>query len=128
MGRLLNELDDRFRVIVYEFLARCIEVKIPVLIVTTGRTIEEQREAVKNGTSWTMNSKHLPQPPDGLSLAIDVCPYEQYQLHGPDKLQWNAADPAWQTIGAIGRVLGMKWGITLNGKHIDLGHFEYIDE
>jgi hypothetical protein len=125
MSRLLNELDYRLKNVAFELLARCAEAGIPVMVITTSRTIEEQTDAVARGVSWTMNSKHLPQPPDGKSLAIDICPYEQFQLHGPDKLQWSADDPAWQQIGKIGEALGLKWGVIKDGTRLDLGHFEW---
>lgn len=103
-----------------ELIARCAEQGIPVLIVDTLRTLKEQEEFLKKGISWTMNSKHL------TGNAIDIAPYEIYQLHGPDKLQWNAADPVWQKIGFIGKSLGLIWGG--DWKQKDLGHFEMAVE
>ena len=124
MSRALSDLDSRLRPIAVELIARCVEAGIPVLIVTTGRTLAEQQAAVARGVSWTLHSKHLPQPPDGKSLAIDLAPYETYQLHGADKLNWDAADPVWSRIGAIGQSLGLKWGVVINGVQRDPGHFE----
>ena len=127
-SRKLNDLDIRMRVKVFEFLARLTEVKIPVLIVGTLRDQEQQKEYVKNKVSWTMNSLHLPQSPSNLALAIDIVPYSIYDAVGPDKLNWNETDPIWNLIGAIGVSLGLKWGVVVNGKRKDLGHFEYIKE
>ena len=41
------------------------------------RTIEKQREYVDGGTSWTMDSRHLPFLVDGLLLAhaVDLVPW-----------------------------------------------------
>jgi hypothetical protein len=128
MSRKLDDLDSKFKPIVFEFLARLTEAGIHVVIVDTLRTIEEQKENVLKGVSWTMSSKHLPQAPEMKSHAIDIAPYEEYKLHGPDKLQWNDKDPVWQRIGFVGQALGMKWGIVLSKKHTDLGHFEYIKD
>ncbi len=100
------------------FLAKLMEARIPVMIVTTRRTLEEQAEKVKQGLSWTMNSRHL------TGDAIDVAPYEVYDLHGADKANWDESDPIWQRIGNIGMALGLKWGVVTNGKRKDLGHFE----
>lgn len=108
---------------VFQFIARCAEVGIPLMIIDTLRTPEEQDANIAKGVSWTKNSKHLPQAPDMKSLAIDVAPYELWQLHGPDKLQWNASDPVWERIGVIGEACGMLWGGRWKVK--DLGHFEY---
>lgn len=127
MSRYLNDLDPRLRPIAYEHLARCVESRIPVIIVDTLRTIEEQRANVDRGVSWTMDSLHLPQPPFGLALAYDICPYLIWDANGPDKLNWDPTHPHWQNIGAIGSSLGLKWGVVKNGKRIDLGHFEYVE-
>lgn len=126
MSRRLEDLDYRLRPIAMELLARCVEEGVMVMIVDTLRTPIEQAEYLRRGASWTRNSKHLAQPPEGKSLAIDLCPFEQYQLHGPDRLQWDAKDPVWQRMGKIGEGLGLKWGIRISGRHFDLGHFELV--
>lgn len=101
-----------------ELLARCVEAGFAVFIVDTLRTAAEHRANLAKGVSWTKHSKHL----DG--DAIDLCPFEQYALHGPDKLNWDSADPVWQKIGVIGEALGLRWGG--RWKQADLGHFEYV--
>jgi peptidoglycan L-alanyl-D-glutamate endopeptidase CwlK len=116
MSRQLDDLDSSFRPLAIELVARCVEAGIPVMIIDTLRTREEHEANLAKGVSWTKHSKHL----DG--LAIDICPYDTYQLHGPDKLQWNAGDPVWQEIGAIGESLGLRWGGRWKQK--DMGHFE----
>lgn len=123
MSRSLDDLDYRIRPTVFEFLARCAEAGVPVMVIDTLRTPEEQAINIAKGVSWTTNSKHLPQPESGKSLAIDVAPYAVYELHGPDKLQWDGNDPVWEKIGRIGEKLGLKWGGRWKVK--DLGHFEY---
>lgn len=124
MSRSLNDLSYRFKPTCFEFLARCVEAGIPLLIVDTLRTPEEHAANLAKGVSWTQNSKHLPQDPDGKSLAIDVVPYEIWQANGPDKLNWNDQDPVWEKLGVIGEKLGMRWGGRFK-PHRDLGHFEY---
>lgn len=113
----LDSLDVRFKPKAIELIARLIEAKIPVLIVNTGRTEAEHQADLASGHSWIAHSKHQ----DG--LAIDICPYEMYQLHGPDKLDWDSADPIWQQIGLIGEDLNLGWGGRWAKK--DMGHFEY---
>ena len=125
MSRNLDDLDSRLKPIVFEFLARLIEQGIPVLIVDTLRTPQEQLDAVKNGFSSTLNGKHLPQPPEGKSKAIDIALYFEFQLHGPDKLQWDSTDPVWLKTGIIGESLGLKWGGRWKRPH-DPGHFELV--
>ena len=125
MSRALNDLSPRFRNQVFEFLARCTEAGVPLLIVDTLRTTEEQAANIAKGVSWTKNSKHLPQQPDGKSLAIDVVPYDIYtSAPGGDKLAWDSKHPHWQKIGEIGERLGMTWGGRWKSTP-DYGHFEY---
>ena len=56
--------------------------------------------------------------------AIDIAPYLVWQLYGPDKLQWDASAQVWQTIGALGEKLGLRWGG--RWKQRDMGHFELV--
>ncbi len=116
MSRLLSDLSPRMRPLAVELIARCVEQGIMVLIVDTLRTKAEQAENIRRGVSWTLNSKHL------TGNAIDIAPYETYALHGPDKVKWDAGDPIWQKIGAIGEGLGLTWGGRWT--HKDMGHFE----
>lgn len=121
MSQALNDLDPTFRPLAVELLAKLTEAKLPVLIVETRRTPEQHAINLANGTSWTMHSKHL----DG--LAIDLVPYSLYTLApGGDKLEWDNAAPAWQTIGRIGKALGLRWGGDWQQK--DMGHLEYVEK
>lgn len=119
MSRRLDDLSPEFKPIAFEFLARLTEAQVPVLIIDTLRTPEEQAENVAKGVSAILNSKHL------VGDAIDVCPFMTYALHGPDKLQWDASDPVWKTMGEVGEKLGLRWGGRWVRPH-DPGHFEYI--
>ena len=118
MSRALNDLAAPFRPVAVELLAQIVEAGVPVMIIETLRTPAQHALNLANGTSWTEHSKHL----DG--LAIDLCPYLIYDEHGPDKLQWDSADPVWQTLGRIGEALGLRWGGRWQQK--DMGHFELV--
>lgn len=118
MSRRLDDLSPRFRPLAIELLARCVEAGIPVLIVDTLRTPEEHAANLAKGVSWTPRSKHL------IGDAIDICPYAQFDAHGPDKLLWDAGDPIWERVGAIGEALRLRWGGRWRQK--DPGHFEYV--
>lgn len=146
MSRRLDDLHPALRPLAFELIARCTEQGICLCIIDTLRTTEEQEENIKKGVSWTKNSKHLPLMTHsggcpnydgttrdrcvescgfGLSRAIDVCPYEVYQLKGSDKLQWDANDAVWTRIGVIGEGLGLRWGGRWTAKR-DMGHFELV--
>ena len=118
MSRRLNDLSPRFRPIAVELLAQATEAGVPLVIVNTRRTPEQQAENVAKGVSWTLNSLHL------TGDAIDVCPYSQYAAHGDTKLLWDAGDPIWQRLGVIGEALGLRWGGRWAQK--DMGHFEMV--
>lgn len=125
MSRALDDLDERFKPVAIEFLARLTETGVPVLVVDTLRTKAEHQRNITNGTTKIKRSKHC----DG--LAMDVCPWDEFRLHGPDKLQWNATDPVWQRIGHIAERLGLRWGGRFNesekgkGDGWDPGHVEW---
>jgi hypothetical protein len=134
MDRSLDSLSSDFKPLAIEVLARLVERHICVLIVQTSRTLAEHKINLANGTSSTLRSKHLPRSMRGFETgtaddhkadAIDLCPFDEYQLHGPDKLMWNAADPAWVEIGDVGEMLGLRWGGRWKNPH-DPGHLEYV--
>ena len=117
MSRSLDDLSPRFRPLAMELLARCVEAGLLVMIVDTLRTTAEHADNLRRGVSWTPHSKHL----DG--DAIDIAPYEVWMATGPDKLQWDAENPVWLKLGAIGESIGLRWGG--RWRQQDLGHFEY---
>jgi hypothetical protein len=126
MSRKLDDLSDRFKPKAIELIARCAEAGIPILIINTLRTESDQLANIAKGVSWTRNSRHLAQPWSNKAEAIDVAPYETWQAYGPDKINWDASDPVWVTIGEIGEKLGLRWGGRWTQR--DMGHFEYLRE
>lgn len=133
MSRLIEDLHPYFRDKASLFVVALVEARIPIIITDTLRTWEEHQANLARGASWTKVSLHLEHTHRGSTmlkgaLAIDVVPYETYELHGPDKLQWNRNDPIWARMGAIGRTLGLKWGVwQWEGGvlvNVDPGHFE----
>lgn len=131
MSRTLDDLSSPFRPKVFELLARLVEKGIPVLIVDTLRTEAEHASNLAKGVSWTARSKHLPRklrgwpttdPDAEKSDAIDLCPWEQYDAHGPDKLGWEPGHPGWNVIRDEAEKLGLRSGSRWKQK--DLGHVE----
>ena len=134
MSRTLDDLSSACKPRAFELLARLVERSIHVLIVDTLRTPEEHVKHLASGASRTKFSRHLPRilrevnyppshPDAHKSDAIDLCPYEVFALHGPDKLQWDPRDPAWKIIGELGESLGFVWGGRWQAPH-DPGHLE----
>ena len=130
MATSLNLLDSRFRPLAEDLIAQYeASTRERLRIITTGRTPEEQAQALKNKTSWTKNSKHLPQPPEGKSLAIDLCPPQYLTIK-----EWNPTGALWWTLAEIAVSLGLRSGMDWNDKglprlgvvrpHWDPGHSE----
>ena len=133
MSRLLNDLSSDLQPKAFELLARLTERGVMVMIVDTLRTPAEHQANLKAGTSAAKFSRHLPRamrrfcgsddPNREKSDAMDVCPYETYALHGPDKLKWDVTDAAWKVIGEEAQKLGLVWGGFWKTPH-DPGHVE----
>lgn len=78
---------------------------IALAVIETARDAERQAHYRRIGTSRTLKSLHLPQPPHGLSLAFDVAPKDYLRDKG-----WNPGGELWDRLGEIGRALGLEWG------------------
>jgi D-alanyl-D-alanine carboxypeptidase len=121
MGRDLDELASYMLPLAQALLDACAAAGEPCRVVDTGRTPQEQELKLAQGVSWTMRSKHEPQPPEMKSEAIDIVPLSILSEHKPD---WDPSNTAWITIGAIGEGLGLHWGGRF--PHPDPGHFQYV--
>lgn len=126
VGSNLNELNLNFRLKADKLLAALEAAGIRVKVITTGRSLEAQAEAVAHGVSWTKHGPHQ----DG--AAIDVAPPELMSMKN-----WAPGHPLWKQIGEIGCSLGLGlvWGGTwrrdsappyggMDGNKWDPGHFE----
>jgi hypothetical protein len=130
-SRSLSDLDDRFRPLAEKLIAQCESAGIHLTTICTLRSKEEQELAVLAGVSWTDNSLHLPQPPDGKALAIDIAP----TVYLTEK-NWNPTGDLWWQIATIAHSLGMRSGMDWDGDGLppvgsirkcwDPGHCEYV--
>lgn len=114
MAKLSRDMDDLHEAVRSVALIG-LERHPNVFISETGRTIEQQKENIKNGVSWTMDSKHLMNPK---STAFDIG-YRGDELYPKD-------DKEWQPFRATMEALGMVCGYTLWGK--DKMHFQATDK
>lgn len=111
MSRLLKDLDPDFYWNACEFLAKCVESRLNVLIIETLRSQAQHDENVKNKVSWTQHCKHL------TGNAIDVGVVELLTLPN-----WAPDHPLWDRLGKIGESCGLGWGG--RWKKRDCVHFE----
>ena len=118
----LTEAASYFAPLITELLDKCDAAGVSCRIVDIGRSSAEQQVKISTGVSWTQNSKHLPQPPEQLSEAVDIVPLVVLNEHKPD---WDPGNEAWQVIGRVGKELGLRWGGDWQ-KHPDPSHFEYV--
>lgn len=115
MSKSLDDLSPRFQPKAFELLARLMIANIPVIVVDTLRTQEEQEAYIRAGVSWTAKSKHL------IGEAIDLVPRSVVQYKG-----WSPWHPDWEKLGAIGEAIGLVWGGRWRQR--DLGHFEIKED
>lgn len=97
---------------VHPSLVQCVRLAIVRTTVDFGvhdgiRTLQEQREYLRKGTSTTMNSKHLPQR-DGYGHAVDLVPY----INGQLRWEW---EPIYRIAAAMCSAarelqLPLRWG------------------
>jgi len=130
-SRDLNDLDPRLRPLADSLIAACEAAGCPVTVITTLRSLPEQEHAVAIGVSWTLNSKHLPQPPSGKSLALDLCPTEYLTMKN-----WNPDGPLWWVIAQAAVALGLRSGMDWKDRGLppvgqtrpswDPGHSEWV--
>jgi|SRR5882724_1945824 len=126
MGRSLDELASYFIPLVDELISQAEDAGLQPIIEDTGRTPSEQTLKVASGVSWTSKSKHLPQPPEMKSEAIDIVPRACIALK---YWGWNGtianSHPNWGELIAIARkIKNIRCGVDF--PHADPGHFEYV--
>ena len=85
-----------------------IKMKVDISVVDGARTIEEQRENVDNGVSWTMDSRHLVDPTDGLCFAVDIYPWYLGETNHNEFLYAKIAKAMFQAAIELG--VDIEWG------------------
>jgi len=123
MGKSLDELDSATRLLADQLLTLATEAGLDPVIEDTGRTPDEQAGKVALGVSWTRNSLHLPQPPEGKARAIDIVPRACLSLK---YWGWNGtvmnSDWRWGKLIELGESVGLESGVHF--PHPDPGHFQ----
>jgi len=96
---------------------RAIEITEVDFGVTEGlRTKERQAKMVAQGSSWTMNSRHL------TGHAVDLVAYEDGQVSWAWPLYYKINDAMQRAAAEFG--IKIKWGGTWKGRQKDGPHFQ----
>jgi len=122
MGKSLDALASYMKALAILLLERCAVAGIPLTVEDTDRDEATQAADVAAGRSWTTHSKHLPQPSEMKSEAIDCVPtalliVKQWGWYGTIE----TSDPRWLQMEWGGR-----WPVNPPHSRPDPGHFQYV--
>ena len=80
---------------------------VPFKIMETARSVAQQKENIKKGVSWTMNSRHIVSD-DGLCRAADVVPL----VNGKVSWSWPVYFKLAPQMKAAAKAVGVpvEWG------------------
>lgn len=139
--RSLDSLSSAFYNSACEWVARVTARGVAVMVIQTSRTAQEHAANLAAGTSGTSLSLHLPRrlriatlqglAGGGLGLdaekadAMDIAPYDVYQISGPDKIKWDAHHPAFGVIAEEAERVGLRSGARWISP-FDPGHAELV--
>lgn len=92
--------------------------EIPLSVIETARDLERQRYYKLIGSSKTLKSSHLPQPPNGKSLAVDAAPKSVLLLKnwGAPLKKGAPPHPDWLAYTAEARSAGLLCGADWAGQ------------
>ena len=109
------------------FVSAAEDCPVRIEIGETLRTKNRQAELVRAGASWTMNSRHLAHPDDGLSRAVDFLCYVGDTLRWDWPLYAKAAEHIKRRAEELGIqiVWGGDWKKLRDGPHIELSRQTY---
>jgi peptidoglycan L-alanyl-D-glutamate endopeptidase CwlK len=111
----INKLAPHTKAAALKWYDFCKKNGIEVLIYETTRTIEEQRENIKKGVSWTMKSYHL------VGQALDFVPVDS-----KGNALWDGYSlPQVQKAIQYAKSIGFEWGGDWNPPQIDKPHLQY---
>jgi peptidoglycan L-alanyl-D-glutamate endopeptidase CwlK len=127
-SRKLEDLHPDVRPLAEAFLRAAEDEGIDVLVICTWRSGIEQAALYALGRTAKGKIVTNARPGESLhnvmlngmpaSRALDVVP----TIYG--KPIWDASNPLWDRLGAIGRSVGLSWAGDWKGKLLEKGHFE----
>lgn len=91
------------------------------------RTIERQRQLLRQGSTRTLRSRHLPHLADGLARAVDVAPFVGGEVSWAWPLYYRLALTIKETAVAQGIAIewGGDWKTFRDGPHWQLPRQQY---
>lgn len=128
-SRSFNDLQPQMRAMVEELLRRAADAGIPLTVTFTARSMATQAALYAQGR--TRPGPIVTNARPGYSyhnfgLALDVVPTELLALPrwGDTPEHQARADALWNTVGAIGKAIGFRWGGDFTAIR-DRPHFEW---
>ena len=120
-SRSLDELHPIVREKVECFLDQCEQNGIDLLVTSTYRDFESQEALYAQGRTAPgriVTNARSGQSYHNYRCAVDVVPIRN------GKAIWDAKDPVWQRIGALGKAAGLEWAGDWK-RFKEFPHFQY---
>ena len=122
MSRKLEDLLPEVQPLERTFVAECANQGIPVLIIQTFRTVQEQNELYAQGR--TKPGKIVTNAKGGYSWHNFKRAFDAVPIDSKGQPSWNAPQSIWQKMGQIAKDCGLEWGGSWSG-FLDLDHFQF---
>lgn len=120
LGRASNQHLEGGKPDIVAVVRRAIQItQVDFSVVDCLRTVAEQRENIKNGVSWTMDSRHMPDQ-DGLAFAVDIYPYHEGKTQHRPWLYRKIAKAMFRAAIELG--VDIEWGGFWKGP--DMPHWQ----
>jgi len=139
-SRKIEDLHHSIREKARQFLSRCSEQGMHVIVTCTLRTMEEQAALYAQGREEiaavnTLRAIAGMPPIEGEANRIVTCARPGESMHNfglafdvvpldGGKPVWNVSDPVWQTVGRTGKECGLEWAGEWK-RFREYAHFQY---
>ena len=120
-SRDINQLSPRVHDLAVRFLNEAEKSHIEVIIISTYRDVEYQDYLYAQGR--TRPGKIITYAKGGQSFHQYRCAFDVLPMQGKTPI-WNASDPAYEQLGAIGKAIGLEWAGDWK-KMREKAHFQY---
>lgn len=136
-SRRIEDLHPAVSVMAFNFLRKCKEVGIDVIITSTYRDHESQAALYAQGRTKPGNIVTWAEPGESFHnyrLAFDVVPLRYGKAVWGTKGNGIDNDPTddekddlelWQRVGAIGKSVGLEWAGDWQPRKREFPHFQY---